>query len=110
MPYDLRYLDYFNRFNRQQYFEAHEALEGLWLETHDDRRDFYKGLIQTAAVFLKLQQNKPNPASRLAQRALGLLQPYEPRCEGLDVVAVTRRLRAVLAGETPDVILEMPCD
>ena len=110
MPYDPRYLAYFHCFNRHEYFEAHEVLEGLWLETRDERRDFYKGLIQTAAVFLKLQQDKPDPAARLASRALGLLQRYEPRCEGLDVQALTRQLRAVLAGKTPEVSLELPCD
>ena len=49
-------------FNRQAYYEAHDVLEELWLKTSDERRDFYKGLIQTAAVFLKLQQGKPDPA------------------------------------------------
>ena len=108
---DPRYLAYFERFNRQEYFEAHEVLEGLWLETRDERRDFYKGLIQTAAVFLKLKQSKPEPAARLATRALALLTRYEPRYEGLDVSAVTRLLRAVMdnalrAGHTPHL---QPC-
>ena len=29
--YDRRYLGYFDCFNRQHYFEAHEVLEALWL-------------------------------------------------------------------------------
>ena len=110
MPYDPRYLTFFDCFNRQQYFEAHEVLEGLWLETRDDRRDFYKGLIQTAAVFLKLQQGKPDAATRLARRARTLLLRYEPRCEGLDVSTILERLDAVLAGEMPATTLELPCD
>ncbi len=109
-PYDPRYLAFFDHFNRQQYFEAHEVLEGLWLETHDHRRDFYKGLIQTAAVFLKLQQQKPAPAARLAGRARALLARYEPEFEGLDV----RRVRDLLESETlpeppPQLMPETPC-
>jgi predicted metal-dependent hydrolase len=112
MPaYDPRYLAYFDHFNRQEYFEAHEVLEGLWLETRDDRRDFYKGLIQTAAVFLKLQQQKPAPAARLAGRARALLAQYEPEFEGLDVRAVRRLLRHETRPEPPPHLMpEMPCD
>jgi predicted metal-dependent hydrolase len=110
MSYDPRYLAFFDCFNRQQYFKAHEVLEGLWLETRDDHRDFYKGLIQTAAVFLKLQQGKPDPAIRLAQRARTLLPRYGPRCKGLDVTAILQRLDAVLAGQMPAATLELPCD
>ena len=28
--YDPRYVEYFERFNRQRFFEAHEVLEALW--------------------------------------------------------------------------------
>ena len=101
IEFDSRYAAFFVRFNGQQYFEAHEALEDLWRATQDDRRDFYKGLIQTAAVFLKLKQDKLAPAGRLARRAPSILQRYEPRCEGLDVRRVTDLLRDVLQGRNP---------
>ena len=109
--HDPRYLAFFNRFNRQEYFEAHEVLEDLWLATHDDRRDFYKGLIQTAAVFLKLKQGKPDPAARLAARALALLERYEPRYQSLDVRTVTDLLRNPTAySPAPRLRLEASCD
>src|SRR5205823_2443460 len=96
--FDSRYAAFFERFNCQQYFEAHEVFEDLWRATQDDRRDFYKGLIQTAAVFLKLKQDKLGPAARLARRAQSILERYEPSCEGLDVRRVTDLLRDVLQG------------
>lgn len=95
---DPRYIAFFERFNRQEYFEAHEVLEGLWLATRGERRDFYKGLIQTAAVFLKLKQGKVAPAVRLAERALSHLQKYGPVCEELDVQSVVCLLREVQHG------------
>jgi predicted metal-dependent hydrolase len=95
---DPRYVDFFQRFNEQQYFEAHEVLEALWHATDDDQRDFYKGLIQTAAVFLKLQQGKPQPAARLAERATSHLEKYRPTCECLDVNSVVDLLRDVQLG------------
>lgn len=99
IEFDSRYAAFFVRFNGQQYFEAHEALEDLWRATQDDRRDFYKGLIQTAAVFLKLKQDKLAPAGRLARRALTHLERYEPRCEGLDVRGVVELLHDVVQGK-----------
>jgi len=85
-------------FNRQEYYQAHDVLEELWLKTTGERRDFYKGLIQTAAVFLKLQQGKPEPARRLAQRAASHLQKYPPLCERLSVENVLGWLRDVGLG------------
>lgn len=96
--FDSRYVDYFRCFNEQQYFEAHEVLEGLWQEIDGALRDFYKGLIQTAAVFLKLQQDKPQPAARLADRAGSHLEKYRPSCEGLDVNFVLSLLQDVRGG------------
>ncbi|MCX7916056.1 MAG: DUF309 domain-containing protein [Verrucomicrobiae bacterium] len=95
--YDARYLAYFECFNRQEFFEAHEVLEGLWLATHDERRNFYKGLIQTAAALLKVKTGKPDPARRLAARAHALLQPYAPRYQGLDVAGVLQLLAEIQA-------------
>jgi len=86
-------------FNRQAYFEAHDVLEELWLKTHGEHRDFYKGLIQTAAVFLKLQQGKPDPAARLAQRAASHLEKYRPTCEQVNVDEVLDWLYAVVGGQ-----------
>jgi predicted metal-dependent hydrolase len=99
--YDSRYLEFFERFNRQQYFEAHEVLEGLWLATTDARRDFFKGLIQTAAAFVKLQQGKPEPAARLAKRARSHLQKFQPLQDGLNVEALAQMLLDVERGRNP---------
>ena len=85
-------------FNRQAYFEAHEILEELWMKTTGELKDFYKGLIQTAAVFLKLQQGKSEPAVRLAQRAASHLRKYPPQCELVSVEMVLAWLDDVIRG------------
>jgi len=38
-------------FNTREFFEAHEALEAVWLKTKGDRKTFLHGLIQVAAAF-----------------------------------------------------------
>ena len=93
--FDPRYRDFVERSNREEYFEAHEVLEQLWLSTRDDKRDFYQELIQTAAALLKRQQGKPEAAARLAARAEHRLQKYHGTVEGLDVRVVISLLREV---------------
>ena len=95
---DSHLIDFIACFNRQAYYEAHDVLEELWLKTSGERRDFYRGLIQTAAVFLKLQQGKPDPAMRLALRATSHLEKHRPMCEQVYVDEVLGWLRDVGRG------------
>ena len=38
-------------FNAQEYFEAHEVWEELWLVAREPEKTFLQGLIQVAAAF-----------------------------------------------------------
>jgi predicted metal-dependent hydrolase len=86
---DPRYLGFFDCFNRQLFFEAHEVLEDLWLP---DRRgtngNFYKALIQLAGAFVHLQKNRLKPSAALFRLALANLEPYPSRHERLNLAAV----------------------
>lgn len=93
------YLAYFACFNRQEYYEAHDVLEHLWLQGAGDNYAFYKGLIQLAGAFvhLKKQHEHPghhkhgrrmHPAVRLFALADKNLLPYGPTHFGLDITAV----------------------
>jgi uncharacterized protein len=87
--YDPHYLDYFDRFNRQQFFEAHEVLEALWLPKRQGlNAGFYKGLIQLAGAFVHLQKKRLGPAAALFNLARGNLRSFPSRHEGLEVSAV----------------------
>ena len=98
MTADSHLVEFVEYFNRQAYFEAHDVLEEFWLTTRGERRDFYKGLIQTAVALLKLQQGKTAPASTLAQRAASHLQKYGPVCEGINVHLILGWLQDVIRG------------
>jgi len=94
---DAHYLGYFDCFNRQLFYEAHDVLEDLWLQDkHGPNGAFYKGLIQLAGAFIHLQKNRLRPAAALFKLALASLEKY-PRHHGrLDVAAVERLIRAWL--------------
>ena len=64
------YLGYFELFNAQLFYEAHDVLEELWLPIRrEPQGDFYKGLIQLAGAFVHLQKNRLRPAAALFKLA-----------------------------------------
>jgi predicted metal-dependent hydrolase len=88
---DARYLGYFDCFNRQLFYEAHDVLEDLWLL---DRRgpdgDFFKGMIQLAGAFVHLQKDRLRPAEALFQLAERNLSKYPARHHATEVTALMR--------------------
>lgn len=86
---DPHYAGFFECFNRELYFEAHEVLEELWLdERHAPDGNFYKGLIQFAGAFVHLQRNRPGPAVALYKLARANLERYPAVHHRLDVRGV----------------------
>ena len=86
---DAHYLGYFDCFNNQLFYEAHDVLEELWLA---DRRgangDFFKGLIQLAGAFVHLQKDRLRPSAALFKLARTNLQKYPAQHEQLAIAAV----------------------
>lgn len=83
------YLGYFDCFNRQLFYEAHDVLEELWLAQGRTGPNyaFYKGLIQLAGAFVHLQKQRLRPAVALFNLAETNLRRYPGRHEGFDVAA-----------------------
>lgn len=87
---DAHYLAYLACFNRQEFYQAHDVLEELWLK---DRRgpngDFYKGLIQLAGAFVHVQKDRLAPARALLRLAQTNLGKYPALHEKLDLAALS---------------------
>jgi predicted metal-dependent hydrolase len=99
------YRAFFQCWNEQRYYEAHDVLEQLWLKTGSGDADFFKGLIQAAGAFVHLQKRFEHPAHakhsrrlppavRLFRLAEKNLSPFAPRYHALDVAALCQLLRA----------------
>lgn len=86
---DAHYLAFFECFNQELFFEAHEVLEELWLK---DRRGpnyaFHKGLIQLAGAFVHLQKNRLRPSASLFKLAQSNLEKYPGLHDQLDIAQV----------------------
>ncbi len=65
------YRGFFRCWNEQRYYEAHDVLEHLWLETNSEDADYFKGLIQAAGAFVHLQKQFEHPSHRVHGRRLG---------------------------------------
>ena len=98
------YRAYFQCWNDQRYYEAHDVLEQVWLKKDTADDDFFKGLIQAAGAFVHLQKNfehpthpkhgrRLRPAVRLFQLAEKNLSGFAPHHHGLDVRSLLEILR-----------------
>ena len=93
---DARFLGFFECFNAGEYYEAHDILEDLWLESrnHPDA-NFYKALIQLAGGFVHLTMHENpewpaagprlRPAHVLLSKARAYLGDYPDFYYGLDL-------------------------
>jgi uncharacterized protein len=82
---DPRLRKFIELFNEKYFFEAHEVLEDLWLQTEGETKDFYKGLIQCAVAFVHLERNNFRGAGKLYRTSTGYLHRYAGDEEGLDI-------------------------
>ncbi|MGB7844315.1 MAG: DUF309 domain-containing protein [Candidatus Acidiferrum sp.] len=72
-------------YRAQEFFEAHEHWESVWLGSREPEKTFLQGLIQVAAAFHHLQRGNPRGTSSLLQRARARLERYPEYFEGIDV-------------------------
>ena len=88
--WDAHYLGYFDCFNRQEFYEAHDVLEELWLAGGKSASNyaFHKGLIQLAGAFVHLQKDRLQPAVALFNLADNNLRQYPALHDGVDLTVV----------------------
>ena len=91
------YNAFFQLWNAQKYYEAHDVLEQLWLvEKNAELARFYQALIQAAGAFVHLQKNfeqpshpkhgrRLRPATRLFELALRNLEDFPNEFQALDL-------------------------
>ncbi|HEV3410481.1 MAG TPA: DUF309 domain-containing protein [Chthoniobacterales bacterium] len=105
------YRAFFRCWNEQRYYEAHDVLEHIWLDTTSDDANYFKGLIQAAGGFVHLQHHYQHPTHRVHGRRLKPavrlfhlaernLAPYSPSRHGFDVAGllelIQRTVRALV--------------
>ena len=84
--------------NDQQFFAAHEVLEGPWLRAAEPERDFLKGLIHVAVALHHCARGNAHGARVKCRSALRYLEGYPDVYGGVDLAGVRSELRGFFAG------------
>jgi uncharacterized protein len=98
-------------FNRQEFFEQHETLEGIWITEPDAVRYLYQGILQVGVGFYHWRRGNWRGAVAKLGHGLSKLEPYRPSCMTVDVerlVAETTVLRDELQRRGPDDLPPFP--
>ncbi|MGK2855905.1 MAG: DUF309 domain-containing protein [Thermoanaerobaculia bacterium] len=97
------------RFNRLEFWEAHDSWEKVWLVAQGDEKRFAQGLIQLAAAYLHVRRGTGRPAVRLFEAGLEKLSIFDAAYAGVDRSALMEAavrhlewLRREGGGELPD--------
>lgn len=110
--FSQRYLYAVDLFNYRYWWEAHEVLEDIWIETGKKTGigKFIQGLIQISAALL--QASRPHSgASRLATKGLSKIRLQTGLFLGVDVLEFGRQVEAyIMRGSPfpPEIELRMP--
>jgi hypothetical protein len=90
------------RFNRQEFFEAHEEWETIWLAHRGPAREYLKGLIQLAAALHHHRRGNSRGAARLFASASQRIERFpEGFCGVLASEAVAAAGEILLRSEPP---------
>ena len=78
------------QFNAGCFFECHDTLEEVWIETRGRSRLFLQGLIQVAAGFHHLGNGNRVGAGRQLHRGIQKLIGYPEGYAGIDLASLRR--------------------
>lgn len=87
----------FERFNRGQFFEAHESWEEIWLHASKHEKPFLQGIIQVAAAFHHYQRSNPEGCELLLAGGLRKLERCSASHGGLALEPLRSSVRWWLA-------------
>src|SRR5207249_4563102 len=80
-------------FNREEFFECHDALEEIWLEDFGSDRLFYQGLIQVAVGFHHVTAGKLGAGRTMMSKALEKLAAYPEHHGSIQMEKLRRDVR-----------------
>ncbi len=91
MNEELQFQRGIEEFNRGQYFECHDTLEELWMETNGRDRLFLQGLIQVSVGFYHFFNGNYNGAASQFAKGLEKLDGYRPVHRGIELENFVRQ-------------------
>lgn len=85
------------QFNRGDYWECHETLEGLWRVEPDAVRYLYQGILLAGVGLYHLRRGNRHGALSKLRSSYEILAPYAPACMGVNVAQLRADVARILA-------------
>jgi predicted metal-dependent hydrolase len=83
------------RFNRGEYYKAHDSLEEAWMQDQGAGRDLYRGILQVGIAYYQIEQGNYRGAIKMLLRVRQWLEPLPDICRGVDVDQLRANVEAV---------------
>lgn len=90
---DHRIAEGIDLFNTRKFFEAHEALEAVWLTAAGDKKVFLHGLIQIAAAFHHQSRGNARGFRSLLEKGSRKLAPFAAAPVEIELAALFEQLQ-----------------
>jgi len=72
-------------FNEEKYWWAHERLENVWKNSHNEEKKLLNGIILIAAAFVHFQKDENDTCLSILNRAYNKLREFEGNYYGMDI-------------------------
>lgn len=73
------------KFNRGEYFEAHDLLELAWMEDDTPGRDLYRAILQVSVAYYQILRGNYNGALKMFLRVRKWIDPLPDICRGINI-------------------------
>lgn len=73
------------KFNRGEYFEAHDLLEIAWMEDDTPGRDLYRAILQVSVAYYQITRGNYNGAAKMFLRVRKWIDPLPDYCRGINI-------------------------
>ena len=83
------------KFNRGEYFEAHDLFEKAWIEDESPGRELYRAILQVAVAYYQVMRGNYNGAAKMFLRLRQWIDPLPDYCRGVNVAQLRTEARAV---------------
>jgi predicted metal-dependent hydrolase len=83
------------RFNKGDYYAAHDALEEAWVRDEGPGRDLYRGILQVGIAYYQIEKGNYRGAVKMLLRVRQWLDPLPAVCRRVDVASLRTDVEAV---------------
>ena len=83
-------------FNNRQFYNCHDTIEAIWLESQPPTKLFYQGLIQIAVGLYHLENKNWQGAVTLLRSGIDRLEYFCPRYYGVELTPLLDQVDKLL--------------